>query len=94
MLLSLYHFFSGAMMLAGVTISLFFWRFYRRTGDRFFALFSAAFLVLAINRFAIILFTQQNEDTAASFYMVRFSAYLLIIIAIIDKNRASHRQDG
>lgn len=87
MIVSFYHFFSGGVMMAALTIGVLFWRFYLRTNDRFFALFSAAFFLLGVNRVAIIVFTTQEEKTAIVFFMIRFVAYLLIIVAIIDKNR-------
>lgn len=70
-------------------IGLFFLRFWKRTRDRLFILFSAAFWVLAGQRLALALnksHLAMEDDTI--FYVVRLFAFLLILAAIIDKNRA------
>ena len=76
----------GATTMGCLTIALFFWRFWRASGDRFFALFALAFLTFAINRFALLLLDESDEARTAV-YFVRLLAFLLIIAAIIDKNR-------
>jgi hypothetical protein len=40
----------GAITMASVAIALFFLRFWRETGDRLFAIFALAFLLLGITR--------------------------------------------
>jgi hypothetical protein len=88
----MYHFIflSGAMMLACLAIGLYFLKFWRRTGDRFFLLFALGFFVLGLNRIAILMLTELQEATATVFYIVRLCAYVLLLIAIIDKNRSSN----
>jgi hypothetical protein len=83
------NFISGATMLACLAISVFFLRFWRRTQDRFFLLFAAGFAVLGVNRVAILLLTHEREATATIFYAVRLAAYVLLLAAILDKNRSS-----
>lgn len=79
-----------ASILAGVTvaaawaIALFFWRFWKRTSDRLFAFFAVAFLLLGLERLGIGLMTGRVESY---FYFIRLCAFLLIIYAIVDKNR-------
>ncbi len=75
----------GANVLACLAIAAFFLRFWRRTRDTFFLMFSAAFGMFAINRFAIAL--TEERDEAIILYLVRLSAFLLIAAAIIIKNR-------
>ena len=79
------HFLLGAIVTACAVAGLFFLRFYRRTHDRLFAMFATAFWVLGLNWLALA-FTEQNEVSTA-LYFVRTLAFLLIIVAIIDKNR-------
>lgn len=75
----------GAIVMACATAGLFFLRFFRRTSDRLFAIFAVAFWILGLNWLALA-FTEQDEVRTA-LYFVRTLAFLLIIVAIIDKNR-------
>jgi amino acid transporter len=78
---------SGAMVMAYLTAALFFLRFWRGTRDRLFAAFAAAFSLLAIQRFALTLLADTNGEGTLWLYALRLLAYLLILAAIIDKNR-------
>ena len=79
-------FLSGALCMTSLTIALFFLNFWRRTGDRFFLTFSGAFLLLMVER--IILFAiGASHEFAPYVYVARLLAFVLIIVAIIDKNR-------
>ena len=75
----------GAIAMAGFTAALFFLRFWRRTGERFFAFFSIAFAVDAVDRVLLALYWQSETDTPI-YFMIRLVAYGIIVIAIIDKN--------
>jgi hypothetical protein len=79
-------FLMGAIAMSSCIAALFFLRFWKDTGDRLFAIFAAAFILLAITRLGLAL---SNEPTEAQthWYWVRLSAFLLILFAIIDKNR-------
>ncbi len=79
-------FLSGAICMACFTIALFFFRFWRRTRDRLFLMFSAAFMLLVVER--IILATiGASHEFAPYVYLVRLLAFALIAAAIVDKNR-------
>lgn len=78
---------SGAMTMGYAVAGLFFLRFWKRTRDRLFLLFALAFWVLAGQRLALALTTQPIEEDTV-YYVVRLLAFLLILVAIIDKNRA------
>lgn len=78
---------SGAIIAGYLVASLFFLRFWRDTRDRLFAMFAGAFLVLALQRLALALTTQTSENVVY-LYAVRLAAFLLILFAIVDKNRA------
>jgi hypothetical protein len=80
----------GAMMMGFLVASLFFLRFWRDTRDRLFALFSLAFLVLAVNRVGFML-TEVHNVKGDYLYGVRFLAFLLILVAIVDKNRSQKK---
>lgn len=75
----------GGIVIASTLAGLFFLRFWKRTGDRFFLFFATFFWVEAVNRAVLGLATDQNEDRPL-FYFIRFLSFLLILIAIIDKN--------
>ena len=80
----------GAVAMASLVAGLFFLRFWRDTGDRFFLFFAVSFLVEGVNRAALGLVSDPNEGEPF-FYFVRFLSFLLILIAIVDKNRKSAR---
>lgn len=75
----------GVTAMGCLVVVLFFAGFWRETGDRFFALFAAAFLVFAVNRF-VLTFLDEDAEARTALYVVRLLAFLLIIGAIIDKN--------
>ncbi|HUP33542.1 MAG TPA: DUF5985 family protein [Gaiellaceae bacterium] len=79
-------FLSGASLLAAAAIALFFLRFWRETGDRFFGFFALAFLVFALNRLALVLL-DTDDESRTWVYVARLAAFVLIIVAIVDKNR-------
>ena len=79
-------FFSGAAALASLAVALFFLRYWRETRDRFFALFGLAFAAFGLNRFVLALLGGPSENRAA-LYLIRLVAFLLILIAIVEKNR-------
>jgi amino acid transporter len=79
---------SGAMVMGYLVAGLFFLRFWRDTRDRLFAIFAAAFALLAVQRLVLTLAVHDGDPGSAWIYAIRLVAFLLIIFAIIDKNRA------
>ena len=77
----------GATTFGCLAAAVFFLRFWRDTGDRFFAWFALAFTVFAANRF-VLLFLDEDAEARTWVYLVRFVAFGLIAFAILDKNRA------
>jgi hypothetical protein len=77
----------GAIAMASLVAALFFLRFWRDTGDRFFALFALAFALDAATRLGLGL-TDVAAEYEPFFYVARLVTFALILIAIIDKNRA------
>lgn len=82
----------GAIAMASLTAGLFFLRFWSKTRDRFFLFFAVAFTLEGIDRALLGLVHNSNEDEPF-FYLVRLLSFLLILIAIIDKNRAGDVRD-
>lgn len=77
---------SGAILLGYWAIGVFFSRFWRNSGDRFFGFFALAFWLLAIERLLLILINLDYE-MRPYIYTVRLVAFLFILFAILDKNR-------
>lgn len=76
----------GAIGTGSWIVGTFFARYWRRTHDRLYLFFAASFLIQAIDRLLLGLYGGASEDDAF-FYVIRLAAYLLIVVAIIDKNR-------
>lgn len=75
----------GIVACCGVA-GLYFLRFWRRTRDRFFVIFAIAFWTLGVNWMALAFI---NADEVRTWlYAVRLLAFVMILLAIVDKNRA------
>ncbi len=83
-------FLSGVAVASSLAVGLFFLRLWRDTRDRFFALFGLAFWMLALNG-VTLLWAAPADEHRHYFYLIRLLAFLLIIAAIVDKNRTSGR---
>lgn len=77
---------AGALAMGYLVAALFFLRFWRETRDRLFLAFSVSFGLLAVQRVALAL-VGSTTDAALPLYGLRALAFLLIIAAIVDKNR-------
>lgn len=77
---------AGAIIMASLTIALFFLRFWRSTHDRFFLFFSISFALEALNRLLLQLTMYQDEQQPL-IYLIRLVAYSLILVAIFQKNK-------
>lgn len=84
---SLSTFFSGALMMTFAVAGLFFLRFWQRTRDGFFRTFALSFWLLAIERIVLVAINAPHEEKTY-IYFIRLVAFLLIIFAIMAKNRA------
>jgi len=75
----------GAVAMASLVAAMFFLRFWKHTGDKFFLWFAVSFAIEGINR-AALGFSENPNEGQPFFYIVRFLSYLLIVVAIIFKN--------
>ncbi|AQR73479.1 DUF5985 family protein [Sphingomonas sp. LM7] len=80
-------FLSGAITLGFATAALFFLRFWRDTRDELFLAFAAAFLLLGFGQ-AILALGGIPDEQRSWVYLVRLVAFLIILYAILRKNRA------
>jgi len=81
----------GAISMASLTGGMIFLRFWKHTGDSFFLWFAVSFGLEGINRAALGLSGDPNE-AEPFYYIVRFLSYLLIVIAIVAKNRKTKQR--
>ena len=79
-------FLSGAVTIGYVLAALFFVRFWRRTADRLFLAFAIAFTLLALNQGFAQALDVYNEPSNGFIYALRVLGFLLILVAILDKN--------
>jgi uncharacterized membrane protein HdeD (DUF308 family) len=78
---------SGILLMGYAVAGLHFFRFWKRTRDRLFLIFAIAFWVLSVQRVWLSL-AVDRPGAAVYIYSVRLLAFILILVAIIDKNRA------
>jgi hypothetical protein len=78
------NFLSGSVAFGHAVAGLFFLRFFTKTKDRLFLLFCLAFWLLGSIRVALLLLGNPGEGHYL--YWIRLAAYLLILVAIVDKN--------
>ena len=76
---------AGAVAMGSLLIALFFLRFWRTTGDRFFLYFALSFLIEGLHRIYAAVDLSAAEDSPHHF-LVRLLAYVLILWAILEKN--------
>lgn len=82
----IYHFVSGGIMMACFAAGFFFFRFWKKTSDQLFIMFAVAFWLLAVERI-MLSYVGANNEPRPEIYLIRLSAFLVILYAIIKKNR-------
>ena len=78
-------FISGMIAMGFTVCAVFFLRFWRRTRDSFFLVFSVAFLLLALNQ-ALAILLELGREELGWVYLLRIAAFTLIIVGIVRKN--------
>jgi hypothetical protein len=86
-------FFAGALTASYLVAALFFFKFWRRTHDRLFSHFALAFFFFALNQIGTSLL-EVNTEEGSVIYLLRIAGYILILVAIIDKNRGHAKKAG
>jgi hypothetical protein len=82
-------FLRGAIAMGHAVAGLIFLRYYVRSRDAFFLMFSIAFFAFGGSRVAMLFLYDPMEQHYL--YWVRFVAYLLILAAIVVKNLPQKR---
>ena len=83
-------FLSGMVVMGFLIASLFFLRFWRKTRDRLFAAFALAFLLLGLTQ-ALLAFSTVPVEERSWLYLLRLAAFIVILLAIWDKNGRARR---
>ena len=83
-------FMSGAIVAGYSLAGLFFLKFWRQTRDEFFLILAPAFWLLGLGS-ALSRFSGLPVEDRSMFYLIRLSAYVLILLAIWRKNRARNQ---
>jgi hypothetical protein len=86
-------FISGAITMGYWAIGVFFLRFYKKTKDSLFGVFAASFWVLCVERILLLLVRPENE-LRPYVYLVRFTAFMLLVVGIIQKNRPPSKRSN
>jgi uncharacterized protein DUF5985 len=76
---------NGAVTALCIVVALFFVRNWRRAQDRFFLFFAIAFVLFAAS-WALLGSPAMNEHAVWP-YGTRLAAFVVILVAIVDKNR-------
>jgi hypothetical protein len=79
-------FVAGAIVVLCGVAALHFWKFHRQTADRLFALFALSFATLGVS-FLFLAAVDRESEYRPHVYLIRLAAFVLIIAAIVEKNR-------
>lgn len=82
----MFDFVSGMITMGWTAAGLFFLRFWTRTHEKLFLAFALAFWLLALNQALPALFGVSREEWTWV-YLLRLLAFLIIIAAVVAKNR-------
>ena len=66
--------------------ALFFFRFWRLSGDSFFLWFTASFALLSL-QWLVLVSANPDAESRPYYYVLRLIAFVLIIGAVVEKNR-------
>jgi hypothetical protein len=77
---------NGVLATGFVVAAVFFLKFWHRTRDGLFAAFALAFALLGVAQ-PLPALLHTDDVTAALIYLIRLGAFVLIIFAILLKNR-------
>ena len=85
--MTLYDFLSGAVAFGFLVCGMLFLRFWRRTGEELFLAFALAFALIGAGQTILALGNIPTEERG-SVFLIRLAAFLLILAAIVRKNRS------
>lgn len=77
---------SGMLIMGYLVAGLFFLRFWHETRDRLFGIFAGAFWLLGVQR-GLLAIVETSPAGTIWVYGLRLLAFVLMLVAIVDKNR-------
>jgi hypothetical protein len=86
--MTLYDFLSGAVAFGFLVCGMFFLRDWHRSRDGLFLAFALAFALLGLGQSILALADIPTEERGA-IYLLRLTAFMLILFAIYRKNRSA-----
>lgn len=93
-----FEFISGYAMATFAFSGIFFLKIWRMSRDRFYLLFCIACLLLAVERIVLFVISDPAQglhtpltEGASWVYLMRLSSFLVICIAILDKNYGARK---
>jgi hypothetical protein len=84
-------FFSGAVTFGYAIAAVHFYNFWKRTADRLFLSFALAFVLLALNQL-VVFAIGANDERGNYAYILRVLGFVLILLAIVDKNTFARKR--
>ena len=84
-------FVAGALAMGYAVAAVFFAKFWRRTGDRLFAWFAVAFVLLAVQRAALAVLDPAPRAAIPWSYALRLAAFVMILGAVAEANLRARR---
>lgn len=84
------NFLAGAITMGFLVAGLFFLRFWKRTGETLFVAFAIAFWLLGVAQ-AILALGGIPVEERSWVYLIRLTAFAVIIVSIMLKNRSARR---
>lgn len=82
----MFYLLSGLVIAGQLVAALFFFKFWHRSRDMLFAIFGAAFLLLALGQ-SLLALTDMPAEERSWIYLLRLAAFTLIIGGVVHKNR-------
>jgi len=82
--------FGGALILSYLLAGVYFFKFWKRTGDRLFIHFAVAFWLFVLNQLATSIPNVANATDGYE-YLLRVLGFVVIIVGIVDKNLGASR---
>jgi len=84
---------NGVNTALAAIAGLFFFRFWRQTADRLFAAFALSFWLLGAH-WLLVAATSPGDEVRPLAFGMRLRAFLLLIVAIVAKNRTKRPRGG
>lgn len=89
---SVLQFLFGGLTLLCLIVGFFFLSYWRSQRDRFFLFFMSAFWSFGFS-WGVHLLYATSQESGANVYLFRLFGFVLISLAIIDKNRRARRTE-